>query len=368
MVGLCSTCRLQFRSPNDMYRSGRHDEMGEEEIELLPTSSTPDRRRYRAWRERTKDSATHRALGAIALVGILVFGLLLPSPLSWDSSEVKHRNGTRPWNITYGSYYPRPESALLQGTLEGAALENKDLTSSIFVPFPVRECTVTTPAWFAPCAARRTLIPSLYAEELLYPDFGLALPIFANEEQRALWLEAVEKVDRMRFEKRGDEEYMLYRGQHGQNFVSPYFRQQCYVNSTDGGDRCCITFHLFRRAWTAGYRPLVGLTAHRCGLFRFNLYLQAQSRAPPLFSCPPPIPGRFSTSSTVPLTSWHRRGTSSSLALAHSPSPVEQEVSLSRRCGGGWASQTTKSCITLGREWSWRSSSSPASQCSFIHT
>lgn len=64
------------------------------------------------------------------------------------------------------------------------------------------------------------LVPSLYAEELIYPDFGLTLPVFVNDEQRSLWLEAVEKVDRMRYEARGKEQYMLYSGQHGQNFVS----------------------------------------------------------------------------------------------------------------------------------------------------
>lgn len=130
------------------------------------------------------------------------------------------RNVTRPINGTHGHRPPSSESSSLRGTLEWATQENKELISSIFVPLPVRECTITTPAWFAPCAARRMLVPSLYAEELIYPDFGLTLPVFVNDEQRSLWLEAVEKVDRMRYEARGKEQYMLYSGQHGQNFVS----------------------------------------------------------------------------------------------------------------------------------------------------
>lgn len=206
--------------PVDMFRSGGHNEVGEEEVELLPTTVSARPRVDRFWRTAARGFAKPHTTSTIALVGILVFALLLPSPLTWGTSEALPRNVTRPINGTHGHRPPSSESSSLRGTLEWATQENKELISSIFVPLPVRECTITTPAWFAPCAARRMLVPSLYAEELIYPDFGLTLPVFVNDEQRSLWLEAVEKVDRMRYEARGKEEYMLYSGQHGQNFVS----------------------------------------------------------------------------------------------------------------------------------------------------
>lgn len=161
-------------------------------------------------------------MGAIALVGILVVILLLPSPISVHRSatgRTPDRNDTLPANVTYDLFYPPAESASLQGSLENATWSNIELASSIFVPYPVRECSIATPAWFAPCVAKRAGFKGLYGEELVYPDFGLPLPVFAKGEQRTLWLKAAEKVERMRYEKRDKEEYMLYRGQHGQNYV-----------------------------------------------------------------------------------------------------------------------------------------------------
>ncbi|BEI85500.1 hypothetical protein CcaverHIS002_0509010 [Cutaneotrichosporon cavernicola] len=46
----------------------------------------------------------------------------------------------------------------------------------------LRDCTHLTPAWFTLCVARRTpLAERTYAEELVFPDFGLPEPAFAQE-------------------------------------------------------------------------------------------------------------------------------------------------------------------------------------------
>jgi hypothetical protein len=77
------------------------------------------------------------------------------------------------------------------------------------------------PSWFAPCvAARSPYRERLYAEELIYPDFVLPIPLFANEEQKSIWLEAARTQPRSTYQKQELGEFMAYKSQHGQNFVS----------------------------------------------------------------------------------------------------------------------------------------------------
>lgn len=208
-----------------MFRDRRPDSVDEAELQLLPTPSpVPERRRDGRWKERANGPLAHRVLRSLVLAVVVVLLVLLPSPLSGSGrysafDDADAVNSTTPRNVTYETFFPPPTPSLLQGALEQSTWKNIELASSIFVPFSVRECSITTPSWFAPCVARRTGVQSMYGEELLYPDFGLAIPVFAKEDHRNLWLEAAKKVGRMQYEKRGQEEYMLYAGQHGQNYV-----------------------------------------------------------------------------------------------------------------------------------------------------
>lgn len=85
----------------------------------------------------------------------------------------------------------------------------------------IRDCQRLTPRSYAPCVALGLgLANGTYAEELVYPDFSIPIPAFLNNEHKDVWLQGAHRgLDRATYQDR-DGERLLYRGQHGQNFVS----------------------------------------------------------------------------------------------------------------------------------------------------
>lgn len=56
-------------------------------------------------------------------------------------------------------------------------------SSDPWTPLSLSNCTFGTPSYYAPCVAEH-LDGVLYAEELVYPDFEIREPYFANEDHR----------------------------------------------------------------------------------------------------------------------------------------------------------------------------------------
>ncbi len=93
-------------------------------------------------------------------------------------------------------------------------------SSSRWAPTIITDCTPNTQHYYAPCIADRTY-GAVSGQELIYPDFQLREPIFAQsrlEEDQRQWLTFAEGI-RERSARCSDEWY-CYRGQHGQNIVS----------------------------------------------------------------------------------------------------------------------------------------------------
>ncbi|KAJ7366275.1 hypothetical protein DFH08DRAFT_1071826 [Mycena albidolilacea] len=104
------------------------------------------------------------------------------------------------------------------------------LETDPWMPLDLSTCLFGMPAYYAPCAAQK-LKNVEYAEELVYPDFEIREPYFAQEEHRTKW--------RIFTQTAGDFDraslhlgWMQYKGQSGQNFV---FRNVRYT-PTFGAD------------------------------------------------------------------------------------------------------------------------------------
>ncbi|CAK9781135.1 unnamed protein product [Cutaneotrichosporon oleaginosum] len=124
---------------------------------------------------------------------------------------------------------PRYASAFEEDTLAHASLP-----SSVFAPMVVRDCTHLTPAWFAPCVALRApFSDQTYGEELVYPDFGLPVPLFAKEEHAERWQEGLRSIADRAIYRDG---YVVYKSQHGQNFVvsNVVYTPEGYLDTWNG--------------------------------------------------------------------------------------------------------------------------------------
>ncbi|KAJ7846887.1 hypothetical protein B0H14DRAFT_3086249 [Mycena olivaceomarginata] len=85
------------------------------------------------------------------------------------------------------------------------------------MPLSLSTCLFGMPAYYAPCAAQK-LQNVEYAEELVYPDFEIREPYFAQEEHRTKWrtfTQTAEDFDRASLHLG----WMQYKGQSGQNLV-----------------------------------------------------------------------------------------------------------------------------------------------------
>lgn len=115
-------------------------------------------------------------------------------------------------------------------------------TSRKWAPVVLNQCTPDMPSYFAPCLAERYFDSfrlaeedeehssvQVYGEEIVYPDFALAPPLFVNEKQRERWLESARVQINERAYLRKQDSHMVYKGQHGQNFVSRTGRQLCFI-------------------------------------------------------------------------------------------------------------------------------------------
>lgn len=162
-----------------------------------------------------RPSALGRVLLSI-LVGSVIccFYLALTSPTGF-APELAASHPPVPTSLSY-ALNPPPDPAY-NYAFEEDTLAYRGLPSSFFAPLVVRDCTHLTPAWFAPCVAMRTpLADRTYAEELIYPDFGLPLPVFAKPDHETRWKANLGAIDDRGVYKEG---YVLYKSQHGQNFV-----------------------------------------------------------------------------------------------------------------------------------------------------
>jgi hypothetical protein len=78
------------------------------------------------------------------------------------------------------------------------------------------------PTHFAPFIAASIGNPDdIYGEELLYPDFAIPMPIFAEDEHRRRWMSETEGISGRATLVDG-QDYFQYKGQHGQNFASRF--------------------------------------------------------------------------------------------------------------------------------------------------
>jgi hypothetical protein len=115
-------------------------------------------------------------------------------------------------------------------------------TSRKWAPMVLNQCTPDMPTYFAPCLAERYRDSfrlaeeevqqspvQVYGEEVVYPDFALAPPLFVNEKQKERWLESARVQINERAYLRKQDNHMVYKGQHGQNFVSRTGRQLCFI-------------------------------------------------------------------------------------------------------------------------------------------
>ncbi|KAJ6584386.1 hypothetical protein B0H19DRAFT_1206321 [Mycena capillaripes] len=86
-----------------------------------------------------------------------------------------------------------------------------------WTPLSLSVCSFGMPTYYGPCVAQ-TLANVEYAEELLYPDFELREPYFAQEEHRQRWRSYTQSDPE--FKDRGAlySGWMRYKGQSGQNF------------------------------------------------------------------------------------------------------------------------------------------------------
>jgi hypothetical protein len=86
-----------------------------------------------------------------------------------------------------------------------------------WMPLSLSTCLFGMPAYYAPCAAQK-LQNVEYAEELVYPDFEIREPYFAQEEHRTKWrtfTQTAEDFDRASLHLG----WMQYKGQSGQNLI-----------------------------------------------------------------------------------------------------------------------------------------------------
>lgn len=143
-----------------------------------------------------------------------------------------------------------PSNPEYSNAFEEDTLMHRGYPSSAFAPMVVRDCTHLTPTWFAPCVAFRSPFSDrTYAEELIYPDFGLPQPVFVNAEHQAKWKAHLGSIDDRAVYRAG---YLLYKSQHGQNFVCEESRTRLMPRSSmmsSTSHRACSTSGSQTRAW-----------------------------------------------------------------------------------------------------------------------
>jgi hypothetical protein len=102
----------------------------------------------------------------------------------------------------------------------------------------------TTPGHFAPCLAARHPHPGTTGEELIYPDFKLRAPFFHGRQaarDRAHWLSIVAGIpERGALVGGGDDGWVVYRGQHGQNLVFADATVNIDIAFDSWSDRACM--------------------------------------------------------------------------------------------------------------------------------
>lgn len=127
-----------------------------------------------------------------------------------------------PHHTKVESVYTQDAEPQFKTRLEAHLYSFRDFESTKWAPMAITECTSLTPKSYAPCIASSAgLGIPLYAEELVYPDFDLPLPVFANQEDKNLWITWVQiRLDRATYRRTKGREWLEYKGQRGQNFVS----------------------------------------------------------------------------------------------------------------------------------------------------
>ncbi|KAI0367618.1 hypothetical protein BV20DRAFT_552485 [Pilatotrama ljubarskyi] len=122
-----------------------------------------------------------------------------------------------PPSYTKGS---KPDTRqLLASSLSTFLSHNQDLASRHWAPVSISACEPGTPSFFAPCLAQRRE-GALFGEELVYPDFRLREPVFAQSrsENAGEWRKLLPDI-RGRAAWCEESGWVCYRGQTGQNIV-----------------------------------------------------------------------------------------------------------------------------------------------------
>ncbi|KAI0766167.1 hypothetical protein BD413DRAFT_605985 [Trametes elegans] len=152
-------------------------------------------------------------------VGIgLVVVILTSIETRWQHGSPRH---------SYPLYAPpeeaEPASASVQsppGTLSAFLAEHPDLPSRRWAPVSVSTCQPGMASHLGPCLAQRRQ-SAIFGEELMYPDFRLREPLFAQGrlgEDTPRWRRLLDDI-RDRAAPCMDGTWVCYRGQAGQNIV-----------------------------------------------------------------------------------------------------------------------------------------------------
>ncbi len=188
-------------------------------IDILMSSRLYELELERGEREercRRPPFARPRLLGRLLLAGISVTTLWCLWTFVGDTVEPLPPPPPPPPSPPSFAFNPPPNPAYASA-FEEDTLRHRGFPSGVFTPMVVRDCTHLTPAWFAPCVALRTPIADrVYGEELVYPDFGLPEPLFAQPEHAERWRAGLGSIADRAVLANG---FVMYKSQHGQNFV-----------------------------------------------------------------------------------------------------------------------------------------------------
>jgi hypothetical protein len=98
----------------------------------------------------------------------------------------------------------------------------KHTASRRWAPIILENPLDNMPTHFAPfIAASIGNTDDIYGEELLYPDFAIPMPIFAEDEHRRRWMSGTKGISQRATLVDG-QDFFQYKGQHGQNFASRF--------------------------------------------------------------------------------------------------------------------------------------------------
>ncbi|KAI3657937.1 hypothetical protein MP638_000249 [Amoeboaphelidium occidentale] len=114
------------------------------------------------------------------------------------------------------------------------------LKADYWRPLEISECRPGLQTYSAPCVKEANPNSTLIeAYELVYPPFQSRVPIFVNDEQKAVWLKKAVPASGSRYYLSSDNNWVVYPSTYGQNMV---FENVSFTNSIPDGwsDTSCM--------------------------------------------------------------------------------------------------------------------------------